>query len=360
MDRLEVAHRRLHNQHLSGPALPDPAAVVRHLGASQAQEYAMAKWSLGQRSAGADDAAVQAALDSGAVLRTHVLRPTWHFVAPEDLRWMLALTGPRVRQLGRYYERQAGIDDELVGRATAAVAEALRGGNHLTRPEVQGVLSRAGIEAGGIRLAYLVMAAELAGVVVSGVLRGAQRTYALLDERVPPTALLDPDEALAELTRRYFVSHGPYTAKDFSWWSSLTLTTVLRGLAMLGEELASAEVDGVDYWFAPGDEPPRDPPPTVHVLQGYDEYGVAYTQGRSAANIAGLSIAPANTNQVIQPLVLDSQVVGWWRRVVGRDELVAEPHLAVTLSPAEQHALRAAFDRLSAFLGMPVRVELDT
>ena len=108
MDRLEVAHRRLHNQHLSGPPLPDPAAVVRHLGASQAQEYAMAKWSLGQRSAGADDAAVQAALDAGTILRTHVLRPTWHFVAPEDIRWMLALTGPRVRQMSRYYERQVG------------------------------------------------------------------------------------------------------------------------------------------------------------------------------------------------------------------------------------------------------------
>ena len=188
MDRLEVAHRRLHNQHLSGPPLPDPAAVVRHLGASQAQEYAMAKWSLGQRSAGADDVAVQAALDAGTILRTHVLRPTWHFVAPEDVRWMLALTGPRVRQMSRYYERQSGIDDDLVDRATALLADALRGGNHLTRPQLQEALAQGGIEASGIRLAYLIMAAELAAVVVSGVLRGKQRTYALLDERVPADA----------------------------------------------------------------------------------------------------------------------------------------------------------------------------
>jgi hypothetical protein len=359
MDRLEVAHRRLHNQHLSGPPLPDPAAVVRHLGASQAQEYAMAKWSLGQRSVGADDATVQAALDAGSVLRTHVLRPTWHFVAPEDNRWMLALTGPRVRQASRYYERQSGIDDDLVDRATAVLREALQGGNHLTRPEVQDALAQRGIEASGIRLAYLIMAAELAAVVVSGVLRGKQRTYALLDERVPPTPVLDADEALAELTRRYFVSHGPATVKDFRWWSSLTLTEIRRGLAMVGDDLTSVDVDGLTYWFAPAPAPTRDPSPTVHVLQGYDEYGVAYTEGRTAANIADLSVAPANTNQVIQPLVLDTQVIGWWRRVVERDHVVAVPHLAVRLDDAQREAVRVSFDRLAAFAGVPVRLELD-
>lgn len=360
MDRLEVAHRRLHNHHLSGEPLPDPAAVVRHLGASQAQEYAMAKWSLGQRSVGADDAAVQAALDAGAILRTHVLRPTWHFVAPDDLRWMQELTGPRVRQMSRYYERQSGIDDDLVDRATAVMGDALQGGRHLTRPELQDALSRAGIEASGIRLAYLVMAAELAAVVVSGVLRGKQRTYALLDERVPPTPVLDPDEALGELTRRYFVSHGPATVKDFRWWSSLTLTQIRRGLAIVGEDLTSVEVDGLTYWFTPADPPRRDPSPTVHVLQGYDEYGVAYTEGRTATNIADLSVAPAGTNQVIQPLVLDSQVIGWWRRVVERDEVVAEPHLAVSLDDRQLDAVRASFDRLAAFAGVPIRLDLDT
>ncbi|KQY21427.1 hypothetical protein ASD16_19270 [Cellulomonas sp. Root485] len=359
MDRLEVAHRRLHNHRLSGPPLPDPAAVVRHLGASQAQEYAMARWSLGQRSAGADDAAVQAALDAGTVLRTHVLRPTWHFVAPEDVRWMLALTGPRVRQASRYYERQAGIDDDLVDRAISVMGEALRGGNHLTRPQVQEALARRGIEASGVRLAYLVMAAELAAVVVSGEVRGKQRTYAMLDERVPPAPVLDADEALAELTRRYFDSHGPATIKDFRWWSSLALTQIRRGLAMVGDDLTSVDVDGLTYWFVPAEAPTRDPSPTVHVLQGYDEYGVAYTEGRAAANIAGLTVAPAGTNQVIQPLVLDSQVIGWWRRVVERDHVVAEPHLAVRLDADQRDAMRASFDRLAAFAGVPVRLELD-
>jgi hypothetical protein len=247
-----------------------------------------------------------------------------------------------------------------VHRATAVLGEALQGGQHLTRPEVQEALAQQGIEATGIRLAYLVMAAELAAVVVSGVQRGKQRTYALLDERVPPAPAWEPDEALAELTRRYFVSHGPATVKDFRWWSSLTLAQIRRGLTMVGDELTSVDVDGLTYWFAPADSPTRDPSPTVHVLQGYDEYGVAYTEGRAAANIADLSIAPAGTNQVIQPLLLDSQVVGWWRRVVERDGVVAEPHLAVALDDPQRAALRASFDRLAAFAATPYRLELDT
>jgi len=359
MDRLEAAHRRLHAQHLSGPPLPDPAAVVRHLGAVQAQELAMARWSLGQRSADADDAVVQAALDAGAVLRTHALRPTWHFVAPGDLRWIQALTGPRVRRLSAYYERQAGIDDELVERATAVMVGALQGGNHLTRRELAEALSVAGIEADGVRLAYLVMAAELAAVVVSGAGRGKQQTYALVDERVPPTPPREPDEALAELTRRWFTSHGPATAKDFSWWSSLTLTQVRRGLEIVGDELEAVDVDGLTCWFAPSAPPVRDPSPTAHVLQGYDEYGVAYTESRPVLNIAGRAIAPADANQVIQPLLLDSQGIGWWRRKVGRGEVAAEVHLAAPVSDAEMAAVRAAFDRFAAFVGTSVRVEVD-
>lgn len=359
MDRLEAAHRRLHVQHLSGPPLPDPATVVRHLGAVQAQELAMATWSLGQRSADADAAAVQAALDAGTVLRTHAMRPTWHFVAPQDLRWIQALTGPRVRQLSRYYERRSGIDDALVDRATATMADALVGGDHLTRHELAAALAAAGIDADGVRLAYLVMAAELAAVIVSGERRGAQQTYALVDARVPPAAPLEPDEALAELTRRYFVGHGPATVKDFAWWSSLTLTQVRRGLAIVGDELVSADVDGLTCWFAPSDPPVRDPSPTVHVLQGYDEYGVAYTESRRVLNIADRVLAPANANQVIQPLLLDSQGIGWWRRVVGRDQLTAELTLAVDLTAAEKGAVDVAFDRLAAFAGVPVRVEVD-
>src|SRR5262249_56707090 len=118
---------------------------------------------------------------------------------------------------------------------------------------------------------------------------------------------------------RYFTSHGPATVKDFSWWSSLTVAQVRRGLDLLGSALARDEVDGRTYWSVPADPPRRDPSPTVHLLQGYDEYIVAYTASRSVANLAGLPVGPPSENMLVHPIVLDSQVVGYWRRVVNRD-----------------------------------------
>ncbi len=359
MDAVEVAHRRLHRQHLSGPPLPDPVAVVRHLGASQAQEVPMSRWSLGMRS-GTDDATVARSLDDGRLLRTHALRATWHYVAAEDLRWVQALTGPRVLRVNGTVERQVGLDDDVMARATPVVTRALRGGEHLTRREVADVLARAGLEAAGLQLAYLLMRLELDAVVTSGVARGAQQTYALVDERVPDDGPdLRGDDALAELTRRFFTGHGPAAEKDLAWWATLTLAQVRRGLALVADELDQDEVDGVAVWSAPGPSPVRDPSPTAHVLQGYDEYGVAYTASRFAANVAGLPIAPPGTNQVIQPLLLDSQVVGWWRRVAAKDGVVAQPRLARPLTDAERQAVVDAFAAYAAFAGLPVQVDWD-
>lgn len=357
VDGLDIAYRRLRQQHLSGPPLGEPAAVVGYFGAMQAQEYAVAKWSVAQRSTGADDAAVQAAVDAGAILRTHALRPTWHFVAADDIRWIQTLTGPRVHVFNAHYYRELGIDEALARKTNALLTAALRGGNHLTRRELAAALATAGIEATGNRLAYIVMWAELDGLIANGALRGKQHTYALIDERAPDATTLSHDDALAELTRRYFISHGPATAKDFSWWSSLTATQIKKGLALVGSALERAEVDGVTYWYAPGESPPRDPSPTVHVLQGYDEYFVAYTESRAVANLAARSFGTINDNMLVHPIVLDSQMVGYWRRSLERNEILAKPTLAIRLTATQRRAVAAAFKRYANFAGLPVRVE---
>jgi DNA glycosylase AlkZ-like len=358
MEGLEVAHRRLRAQHLSGPVtrLPDPVAVVRWLGAMQAQEYALAKWSVAQRTNGFDDTALQRAIDGGAILRTHALRPTWHFVAGPDLGWVQALTGPRVHALNAYYYRRHGLDDELAARTNTVITDALRGANHLTRPELAGALGAARVEASGNRLAYILMRAELDGLVANGVMRGKQHTYALVSERVADPLTLGPDEALAELTRRYFTSHGPATVRDFSWWSSLTLAQVRRGLDLVGSALTRDEVEGLTYWFAPAAAPTGDPPPTAYVLQGYDEYVIAYTESRPVTNLAGLPVGPPSENALVHPIVVDSQVVGYWRRVVERGRITAELTLATELTAAARRAVQTAFARYADFVGVPVTV----
>ena len=197
--------RRLAAQFLTRPSRGSVTDVIRALGAVQAQDYVGA----------ATDASIEMLFADGAFLRTHVLRPTWHFVAPEDIRWMLALTAPRIAASMASYSRRLDLTPDVFRRSNDAIARALEGRRHLTRAELSETLARVGITAATQRLGHLMMQAELDAVICSGPRRGKQFTYALLDERVAPAASRDRDESLADLTLRYFKCRGPATAADF-------------------------------------------------------------------------------------------------------------------------------------------------
>ena len=235
MGQSGIATERLHNQRIARPGPAQPAQLVAWLGAVQAQEYAAAKWALGLRMPnGATDAKIERAFNDGRILRTHVLRPTWHFVAAADIHWMLELTAARVHRALAYAHRYYELDVTIRSRAAALFEQALSGGQHLTRAELGACLARAGVAATGTRLALLTIDAELEGVMCSGSKRGTQQTYAHLVKRAPRAKRLVRDEALAELTKRYFRSHGPATLRDFVWWSGLTTADAKRGLDMTG------------------------------------------------------------------------------------------------------------------------------
>ncbi|MEV4622042.1 winged helix DNA-binding domain-containing protein [Asanoa sp. NPDC049573] len=358
MEASEIGPRRLHQQRLAGPPCADPVAAVRRLGCVQAQEYAVAKWSLAQRSApGVTDAAVQRLLDDGVILRTHILRPTWHFVLGEELGWIQAVTAHRVHVFNGYYNRMHGLDESTASAATKVIGSALRGGNHLTRKELEAALAAAGFPATGNKLAYVVMFAELAGLIANGVRRGKQHTYALVSERVPAPVSLGPAEGLAELTRRYFTSHGPATIKDFAWWSSLTVAEIKRGIAACGAALSSEVVDGRTLWFA-ADAPPPPPPPAAALLQGYDEYVVAYSDTKCAYNLAGTVPPPGQytENGMLHTIAFDGQVGAFWRRKTGPKTITVEIDLLIDPTTAQRRALTAEIDRYEAFAELPVTV----
>ena len=195
----------------------------------QSQDYPGAKWAIGLR-ADVTDEDVERACDDGAIIRTHILRQTWHFIARDDIRWMLALSGPRVNAVNAHYYRKMKLDERTFSRSRTVVERVLRDRQHLTRPELKAALGRAGIVADGPRLAFLIMRIELDAVVCSGPRHGGQLTYALLEERVPRAKSLDRDAALAELARRYFASHGPATLRDYVWWSGLTVRDAKAGI----------------------------------------------------------------------------------------------------------------------------------
>lgn len=354
----DIAARRLHAQRLTGEPFTSAVDAVRWLGAVQSQDYTGATWAVGQRTRGTTEAELDRLFDEGVILRTHIMRPTWHFVLPEDIRWLLELTGPRVRRGLAARWRQLEIDDGVAARASAAFSAALAGGGHLTRPELDEVLRAAGIAPDGQRLPHLLMGAELDGLIASGPRRGKQFTYALLEERAPRTRALDRTEAVVELVRRYFRSHGPAQVQDFVWWSGLTVADARIGLSLAGAVLDHQVMEGKDYWFDAEAGPAATAATVAHLLANFDEYTVAY-RDRAAMVHADRPFEPAlfSFGSILSNVVtVGGRVRGAWRRTVARGGVRVEVRLLDRLAPAEAGAVEDAGHRLGRFLGYPVEL----
>jgi hypothetical protein len=357
MANLDIAQHRLYQQRLTANQFEKPAEVVGWLVAVQAQDYFGAKWALGLRLRDTHDADLDRAFNAGAIFRTHVLRPTWHFVTPADIRWLLALTAPRVHAANATMYRKLELDSPTLKRGHKALTKALQGGQHLTREELSEVLEKASITAAtGQRLAYLVMHAELEGLICSGPRRGKQFTYALLEERVPPVAALKRDEALAELSRRYFVSHGPATVQDFAKWSGLTAADAKRGLEMAGLQLQHKALNGEDYWFSSSASPinAKRATLTAYLLSVYDEYLIGYADRSmiAAPEIAAKLFTMGNALTAV--VVVDGQIVGTWKRTLEKKAVVITIDYWSHLTKAQLRAVAAATQRYGEFLEKPV------
>jgi hypothetical protein len=355
-----IAERRLRNQLITRAGLRRPADVVGWFGAMQAQEYAVAKWAIALRMRdGAVDTEIGRAVDQGRILRTHAMRPTWHFVTPGDIRWLLELTAPRVHRIMSYYNRRLELDARTLLRGIGVIERGLRDRRYLTRTELGDRLQRAGLLTAGERLARLVMHAELEGVICSGPRRGKQFTYALLAERAPASLRLSRDEALAELSRRFFRSHGPATVRDFVWCSGLTSGDARRGLEM--NKARREEVDGRTYWTIGPDQRDATRDDQVHLLPIYDEYLVAYRDREAVPHGPSVVATGSGRSATFQhTLVIDGQVAGTWR--IARDPLAVSIEV-VPLRPIAREAQRAlarAVARYERFLGAPVEWSLRT
>ena len=319
----------------------------------QAQEYRIAKWSIGQRARGVGEADVSGAITNGTILRTHVLRPTWHFVLPADIRWMLALTAPRIRVMMRSYDRKLELDGPVLARAFDAMTTALEGGRHRTRTELAEALRVTGIEARGQRLAHIVMHAELDALIASGAPRGKQQTYALLDERAPATPARPQHEALAELATRYFASRGPATSKDFRWWSSLSAADARRAIEAAGNGIERYVRDERTWFVAePASVPRVRRSPAAHLLQIYDEYIVAYTESRDLLATDTRSRPGLwDGGKVLHAVVLEGRLAAQWRYTLSTSSAAIEVRPVRTLDRHARDAITDAAQRFAAFHG---------
>jgi hypothetical protein len=344
-DPLAVVRRRLARQRLIGEPFEDVREAVRFLVAVQGQDYAEAKWCLAERLRETTDAELDAAFDAGEILRTHVLRPTWHLVLADDIRWLLELTAPRVHQaLGPSY-RRLGLSEADFARGHEAIEAALEPGEPLAKNEMVAVLERVGIEGERLRQHHVLMHAELEGLICSGPRRGKQKTHVLLAQRAPGARRLDREEALAELARRYFGGHAPATARDFSWWSGLTLAQARRAI-----ELADLGA-GADGWYGLDGTEPDSAGPEALLVGMFDESVIAYRDLRFA-----FASRPKDLGPLIRPIVIRGRSVGTWRRVTEHGSVTVEASPFEPLSAGEGEALAAAVSRYGRFLGTQARL----
>lgn len=326
------------------------------MGAMQAQDYAMAQWAVGVRLPQATAQAVSTAIDAGDIIRTHVLRPTWHLVSADDIHWMVELSAPQVKALCKSRHKQLGITEAVESKSKDVITHALSQGQHLTREEVVAELEKHTIATADNRAAHLLMIAELDGLICSGKAKGKKQTYALLAERVPKKESLTRDEALAKLATKYFASHCPATVQDFVWWSGLSVKDARRALEMIQAEVVSEHVNGVVYWFSHSYSMPKDSAKPVLLLPAFDEFLISY-RDRSASLAAHDNQRVISRNGIFWPVIaVDGQVQGLWKRTVKNDVVIVETDLFFPLQRAAKESIEEKAKAFGEFIGKRTEV----
>ncbi|MDD1718804.1 MAG: winged helix DNA-binding domain-containing protein [Methanoregulaceae archaeon] len=353
MNVSEILILRLHNTGLLHSPFSSAADAVTHLGAVQAQDFAAAKWALGLRIKDSTDKDIEKAYNEGKILRTHVMRPTWHFVLPEDIRWMLSLTAPRLKALLANYNRKIGLDDDLFARSNDVIVQALGSHTVLTRQELKATLTDTGFETGVQRLAHIITRAELDQLICSGPRRGKQFTYALLDERAPEEPMISREQALRKLALTYFTGHGPAQLTDFSWWSGLTTKDAREALDSIKSSISQVTLDGRTYWFTPPAKVIRPDVPAALLLSIYDEYTIAYKDRRDISQARAIERMISRGNALTAVIVLNGRVTGTWMKKRKKNSIEIRLNPFRKLDKDEREALESEVARYGKFIGIP-------
>lgn len=353
MNLSDVVKLRLANQQIAGTKLKTVKDIVGWMGALQAQDFNMAKWAIGVRLPGSTERTVRESFDKGEILRTHLLRPTWHFVSADDIHWLLELTAPHIRASLRSRHKALGLTREICAESNGIIRRELAGGNLLSRKEMIAALKQAKMPLHDPQGYYhLLLNAELDGVICSGAIKEKEPTYALLTGWAPKKKTINRNEALAELAKRYFASHGPATMQDFTWWSGLPATDAKKALEMAKPDLASETIGPQLYWLAKSFSPPRAiEKDAVVLLPAFDEFILSY-KDRSAAILIENQKKAISANGIFRPVILlNGQAIGTWKRTIKKNETIVGAHFFRSADKNIKDLLVKEAARYGRFLG---------
>lgn len=321
---IQISNTRLASQQIADTLFKTPREIVSWMGAMQAQDYIMAKWAVGVRLKNPSEKIVEEAIDKGEILRTHLLRPTWHFVSPDDIYWMTKLTAAKIKTSFKSRHKQMEITDSILKKTLGIIEKELADGVSLTRNDLAQKFRNKGIKTDENRLSHILFCAEFETVICSGPIKENRPTYSLLSYRVPKKKELGREESLAELAKRYFTSHAPATIQDFSWWSNLSLTEIRRAVDSIKSDFISEDTDAGKYLIPGSFSWDINPKSSVHLLPAYDEFLISY-RDRSHSLHATHNKKTISANGIFFPVVvINGQVSGLWQRTIQKNKLIVK------------------------------------
>jgi hypothetical protein len=357
MSPTEISDARLISQKITAPIYGNAKDVVTCMGAMQAQDYSMAKWAIGVRLNGSTDKSIQASLDKGEILRIHLLRPTWHFVAAEDIYWMLQLSSHKIRSSLKTRHKELELSEPVHKKTRKIIEKMLSGGASLTRDELAIEFQKAGIRTDENRLSHILFRAEMDGIVCSGPMKEKKLTYSLLGERVPQKRELSRDEALAELAKRYFHSRCPATIHDFIWWSNLSLSEARKAIDLVKPLFIFESFDSAEYLLPNSFSGALTKNNSVHLLPAFDEFLISY-RDRSCSLSKVHNKKTISDNGIFYPIiVVNGQVSGVWKRTTQKNKIIIETGLYYPPNKQINNMLANKLDMFGKFLNMETEIK---
>ncbi len=355
MNLIDIANSRLASQQITVTKFKTAKDLVGWMGAMQAQDFAMVKWAIGARLPNSTDQTIESAINHGEIIRTHLLRPTWHLVSSRDIHWILELTAPQIKPLLTSRHKELGLSETLLAKSDALMQKLLEGGNNLTREELVSELRKGKIPTDKNRASHIFLHAELNGLLCNGMIKEGKQTYALLKERFPQTESTDRQEALARLAKLYFTSHCPATLEDFIWWSGLSVRDARQALEMVKTSFVPETINAQTYWLTSSFSLSAIIKKSAHLLPAFDEFIISY-KDRSASLPFEDHKKAISSNGIFWPIiVVNGQAAGVWKRTIKKERVLIETKFFYQPDKTTKELIKKAAMQFGAFL----RKEID-
>ncbi len=345
---------RSFNQQITNPKFNTAEEITGWMGAFQAQDYGMSKWALGIRLLNSTEAAINMEFNSGSIIRTHLLRPTWHIVSSKDIYWISGLTAPRIKASLKFRDKQLELTDIIYNKCNRILEKSLRDSNHQTREELISELKKFKIDVEYNRASHIFLRAELDGIICSGKHKEGKPTYAILEEWVPERKNINREEALKELAKRYFTSRGPALITDFAWWSGLSISNVKLALDFNKGCLISEEIQNQTYWMADTYLEPTPDSEEIYFLPAFDEFLISY-RDRTASLLLNDNKKVISNNGIFYPSVMkNGQVIGIWKRNIRNNRVLLTKTLFNSGTSDRDNNFLISINRYSNFIGKSI------